>query len=297
MELRHLRYFIAVAEEGSFTKAAERLFISQPPLTRQIKNLEDELGVTLFDRSTRNVRLTHAGQAFLNRAKSTIYESQAAVSAAQRSEQGQGEIITIGFMSAIMLHELAPALCIAHKESPLVDFKFRQMRSDEQLEAVIADRIDIGCVDLGISGMTSRIQRERLAAWPFFTDMLVAALPKTHPLANADNLALKDLKNERFAILERHLYPSHFDTVISICKKHGFTPKIVHSADQIPEVLAYVAAGMAVCIAPSVAAKSWSSHVSFVPLEEKPTIEIHMIAKKSRKSPGIDLMQRAVGQL
>lgn len=292
MELRHLRYFIAVAEEGSFTKAAQRLFISQPPLTKQIKNLEEELGVMLFDRSTRYVSLTPAGRAFLGKAKNTIYESEAAIRAAQRSDAGFGEVITIGFMSAVMLQELVPTLSTAHKSSPSIDFRFQQMRSDEQLQAVIDERIDIGCVDLGIAEIESHIQKNHLIAWPFFTDTLVVALAKTHPLAGVRNLRLKDMKDERFAILERHLYPSHFDTVIQACDKEGFKPKIFHYANQIPEVLTYVAAGIAVGIAPAVAAKSWSSQVCFIPLKEKPTIGIHMIARQSHMSPGVTLIQK-----
>ena len=291
MELRHLRYFIAVAEEGSFTKAAQRLFISQPPLTKQIQNLEEELGVTLFDRSTRNVHLTPAGKAFLPKAKTTIYESEEAIRAAKRSERGYGEVITIAFMSVVMLQELVPALSIAHERSPSTDFLFRQMRSDEQLEALINNVIDIGCVDLGISEIAAHIQTNHLVAWPFFTDTLVVALPRGHRLAAASSLKLHDLKDETFAILERHLYPSHFDTVIAACGSQGFKPSIAHYAKQIPEVLAYVAAGMAICIAPSVAAKSWSSLVRFIPLEEKPTIAIHMIARQSHASPAVSLIQ------
>ena len=295
MELRQLRYFVAVAEEQSFSRAAQRLFISQPPLTRQIKNLESELGVTLLDRNTRRVELTPAGHAFLRRARNTLYESETAAADARRGAEGYGEVITIGFMSVLMLAKLTPAMRELHAHAPGVDIQFRQMRSDEQWEAVIDGRLDVGLVDLGIAAMSQRLEHEKISSRIFLHEPLAAAVPKGHALAGRRKLSLGDLRNERFSILERQHHPSHYDTVVAACQASGFTPRIAFHGEQMPTVLAYVAAGMSVCIAPALAAASWSEHIAFIPLQERPFIDIHMVVKEARRTPRVRLLCDLLG--
>jgi DNA-binding transcriptional LysR family regulator len=291
MELRHLRCFVAIVEERTFSRAAKRLNISQPPLTRQIKNLEAELGVQLFDRLPRNVQLTAAGRAFLPKARSALYESNCAIADARRSADGYDEVVTLAFMSSIMLGEFAPLLAELHRAFPALDVQLRQLRSDEQWEALIDNRIDVGLIDLGVREMSERFRSERIVTERLMHEPLCAALPLDHPLAAARSLSLADLRGERFAILERNLFPGHYDTVLAACKSAGYTPHIAHQGDQMPSVFAYVAAGMAVCIGPQCAAHSWGHLVSFVPLRERPHIDIHMVVKESRLTAALSRLR------
>lgn len=295
MELRHVRYFIAVAQERSFSRAAKRLNISQPPLTRQIKDLEEELGVLLFERSTRSVTLTPAGAAFLQKARAIIYESTSAVEAAQSSAHGVSATLHMGFMSSIMLAEFAPIFAALHAKLPSVAMRFSQMRSDLQLDALIDHRIDVGFVDLGVSQISGRLRSEEIVTDVVLRDRIVVCVPYSHHLAKAKQVSLQDLRNERFAILERHLYPAHYDTVIAACKKARFTPDIAYHGDQLPTVLTYAASRMAVCFAPACSANSWSRHVAFVPLRESIFIDVHMLMHKPAPGSPLDVL-RTVAQ-
>ena len=296
MELRHLRYFVAVAEERSFSGAARRLNISQPPLSRQIQDLEADLGVSLFERSTRQVALTSAGRAFLPRARTVLFESRLAADEARRWASGFSEIINIGFMSSVMLSRFDLFLGSYHAAYPEVAIRFLQMRSDEQLAALLDDRIEVGFVDFGIDMIANRLEHARIHSQPFLHEELCAAVPHEHPLAGRSEIALAELKHDTFAILERHLFPAHHDTVIAACRREGFAPRIAHFGDQIPTVLTYVAAGMAVCIAPRLAETAWSHRVAFVSLTSRPYIDISMISRADNVLVGVENLKRIVAE-
>lgn len=297
MELRHLKYFLAVAEELNFTRAARTLNISQPPLTKQIKNLEEELGVLLFNRTKHKVVLTPAGKVFLKRTRETLYNAARAVDDARNIAFGISDNITMAFMSSVMLAEFPPFLREFHQAYPNVSIKFVQMRSDEQLEALLEGRIDVGFVDLGINTMSERLKSDSICADLLLHERLYAAVPKGHHLEHRDKIPFAALKNDKFAILERHLFPSNYDTVISACQKAGFSPEITNHGDQIPTVLAYVASNMGVCLAPECSIDAWSKHISYIPLEEVFYVDIHMISKEENTSPGIKELREIVRSL
>ena len=290
MELRHLKCFVAVAEERNFSRAAARLNMSQPPLSRQIQELEAQLGIGLFNRSTRFVELTPAGRAFLPKARSILFESHAATAELKRWASGHNEMIALGFMSAIMLTKFNVFLAPLHRLRPDLSFNFMQMRSDEQFVALLDERIDAGFVDLGVHQLAERLHHNKVAVEPFLREELCAVLPLDHPLAGRPEIRMEELAHESFAILERHLFPAHHDTVIAECRKAGFAPRIRHFGDQIPTVLTYVAGQMGVCIAPRLAELSWGGLLSFVSIRTRPHIDIHLITRENdRRQSLLDL--------
>lgn len=291
MELRQVRHFLAVADELNFSRAAKRLNISQPPLTRSVRNLEAQLGVELFTRTTRSVQLTSAGRAFVTRARVVLFEAEAAVLEAQRLAGGCSDVISVGFMSAVMLAEFTPMLREFHRQQPSVTFRFLQMRSDEQLTALIDDRIDVGFVDLGIHFLSDRSEHEAIRADRFLHEELCVAVSNEHRLASRSSIEFQDLRGETLAIVERHLFPAHYDTVIAACRRAGYVPNIRHHGNQVPTVLAYAASGMGVCLAPRCAEPAWAKYVTFIRLKPSPYVDIHMITKRSSSLRSVDQLR------
>ncbi|BBE34343.1 LysR substrate-binding domain-containing protein [Sphingosinicella microcystinivorans] len=294
MELRHLRSFVTVAEERNFSRAAARLNMSQPPLSRQIQELEVLLGVTLFYRSTRSVELTDAGRALLPKARTILFESHLALDEAKRWAAGHNEKIVLGFMSSIMLSKFHVFLDPLHQTKPAASFKFVQMRSDEQFSALLDERIDAGFVDFGLKMLGERLHANKVIAQHFLREELCAVVPLDHPLAHRKEIDLDELRDEPFAILERHLFPAHHDTVIAECRKAGFAPRILHYGDQIPTVLTYVTAHMGVCIAPRLAETSWGSMLSFVSIRGRPFIDIHLITRETDTRDAVSVLRASV---
>lgn len=280
MELRQIRYFLAVAEERSFSRAAKRLNISQPPLSRSIRKLEESLRVELFNRTTRTVQLTSAGRAFLAKARIVVFEADSAALEALRMAEGCSDVVSIAFMSAVMLAELTPLLREFLRDHRSVTFRFVQMRSDEQLAALIDDRIDVAFVDLGSHFLGGRVEHDELRADLFLHEELCVAVSTDHPFASREVLELQELKGESLAIVERHLFPAHYDTVMAEFRRVGHVPHIGHYANQIPTVLAYAAAGMGVCLAPRCAEPGWAQYVKFIPLRHPIFIDVHMLTKE-----------------
>src|SRR5882724_667037 len=190
MDLRHLRYFVAVAQELHFGRAAQKLHISQPPLSQQIRRLEAELGVTLFERDKRHVRLTTMGTAFLHRAHMILDSSQIAIKEVQRMARGEQEMIQLGFMSAIMLADFPPFLRKFHERFGNVSLSFTQLSSAAQYQALVDGRIDIGFVDLVPSDMDPQFRRDNIDAQLALRKKLLIALPSGHPLETRKTLSL-----------------------------------------------------------------------------------------------------------
>ncbi len=284
MELRHLRYFVAVAKELHFGNAARNLNISQPPLTLQIKNLEEELGVELLVRTKRKVSLTKAGETFLKRAESILHASERAANEARKISQGGLDTLVIGFMGAVMLGEFPPFLLKFRRAYPSVELKFQQMRSDEQYEALVDGRIDCGFVDLGVQSMIDQVHADAIEFDLILREPLLAAVPKDHPLANRTELSIADLAGENFVALQRYIYPSHYDKLVSRCEQAGFSPNIVAMSDQTSILLTYVASGVGVYLAPECTRNAWHRYISFIPLEEKVLVDVHLITRKDDPS-------------
>ncbi len=248
IELRHLRYFLAVAETLHFTKAADRLGIAQPPLSHQIKRLEQLIGHRLFDRSTRGVKLTLAGQLLADRARSTIEKMEDDLEQVRRLGRGEEGSLTVGFSGSVMFSDLPAVIDGYVRRYPKVELRLRELSTQAQLAALLDGTIDLAFMRDG--DPTEGVQ---ITTW--FREPFVAVLPESHTLArrgpNANGLRVSDLRNESFILFARRMGPLAFDRTIACCERGGFRPNIVQDAPQWPTLVRLVVAGLGVSLAPA----------------------------------------------
>ena len=294
MDLRHLRYFVAVAEELHFGRAAQRLHMSQPPLSQQIRRFESELGVLLFERSKRNVKLTPVGQAFYHRAKMILASAQIAIAEVQQLARGEQDTVRLGFMSAVMLLDFPAFLRPFHERFPQVTIVFQQLPSDAQYEALIDGRIDAGFVDLAPREMNPLFRRDRVNAKLALRKRLVAAVPNDHRLAACKSISLRDLSDDAFVMLRRSTFPSFYDKVIAMCQRSGFSPSIVAEAESMPVVVAYTASKVGVSIVPDSAKSLFNTDVCYVDLDLEAHVDIYLITRVEAHSPVIGKLEDIV---
>lgn len=245
MELRHLRYFVAVAEERHFGRAAQRLHMAQPPLSQQIKALEAELGVQLLERSTRRVDLTPAGERYLVRARAVLASVQAAAGEARRVQQGEIGHLRIGFTGSAT-YELLPRLArVLRRDLPGLTLELHgEMLTPSQVSALKAHTIDLAFLRPPVHD--PEIELHVLRSEP-----LVAVLPETHPFASRASVVLADLRDEVFISYPSQHASVTFDAVISACSRAGFAPKEIHEVAETSTLVSFVAAGLGVALVPA----------------------------------------------
>jgi DNA-binding transcriptional LysR family regulator len=243
MELRHLRYFVAVAEELHFGRAATRLGIAQPPLSQQIRQLEQELGAALFTRTKRRVELTPAGRAFLEHSRQILAETERAKRVARRAGRGEIGRLAIGFVSSADLDVLPRALRVWHERFPDVEVELHALLTAAQVDALLRGRLDVGFIRLPIDQTSLVVESIR-------REPLVVALPERHPLARAARVRLADLASETMLLFARHTAPGYFDVFIGACRRAGFTPRVL-SPGSMQTNLALVSAGLGVSLMPA----------------------------------------------
>lgn len=241
MELRHIRYFLVLAEELNFTRAAERLHIAQPPLSRQIQELESEIGSRLFYRTKRHVELTNAGKVFLNRAYQILDQVEQACISTRLSSTGQEGDLRIGFSGIV--HDIIPTLQKYRERYPQVGIILQQMSSTAQIEALNEKRIDIGLV-------TTPFKSNIIEAQPFKKVRFMIALPERHPLSSKEAIYIRDLADETFIITPKSVGPLYYEMFMSVFQYVNFMPKITIQAHDLHTVIALVAGGMGVSLAP-----------------------------------------------
>jgi DNA-binding transcriptional LysR family regulator len=258
IDARLWRSFTVVAEELHYGRAADRLHITQPALSRQIRDLERALGVTLFDRTSRRVALSQAGQAVLGQARRALTESDRAIRLARLAAHGDWGELTIAVLPAVAL-ALLPAIIRAYRDTHRsIDVTISESFDDEQLTALAAGRIDAGFLRAAEAPPGIRLQT-------LLTEPVVAALPDDHRLARHDRLALSELAGEPFVFFPRHRSVLAYDEFIASCRAAGFSPAIVQEASGIA-ALGLVAAGLGVTVvAASYQALSLAG-VRFVPV-------------------------------
>lgn len=267
MELRHLRYFLAVAEELSFRRAAERLHLTQPSLSEQIRQLEAEIGARLLDRDTHRVSLTPAGRNFMDNARRILHEAEDAGRMARRIAQGEAGQFSIGFVASLG-HGLLPGILRAYREKyPDVELRLTEMDTTQQIEALHAHQLDLGFVGLGLA--SKEITDLELAT--IREERLVAVLPQDHPLIahgrhGTKPLPLSALAKERFLLGSRQNAPVYNPWLIVLCQQAGFQPHVVQEIGQPVTVLNYVAAGLGITILPAQFSRLSTVGVSFIPL-------------------------------
>lgn len=243
MDVRQLGYVIAVAEELSFTRAAARLRIAQPPLSKQIRSVEQELGVSLFSRTKRVVRLTEAGKVFVFRARRVLQELQELKDATQRAGRGDAGRIVIGFVGSVAFHFFPRVLREYRAAVPDVDIELLELRNGPLMDALRNGRVDVAF-------MRPFFKDENIAMHPILEERLVAALPAAHRLAGRQRISVRELAAEPFVTPTRRPAPSGYAFIMGICERAGFQPKVVQEATDIQSVVGLVAAGMGVSIIP-----------------------------------------------
>ncbi|MGA7234184.1 MAG: LysR substrate-binding domain-containing protein [Bryobacteraceae bacterium] len=244
IELRHLRYFLTVAETLHFSKAAERLSMQQPPLSQQIKRLEQLLGHRLFDRTTRGVKLTLAGQLLAERARSTIDKVQDDLAQVRRLGRGEAGTLTVGFSGSVMFTALPVAIESYRRFYPKVELRLREMVTSAQIPALLDGTLDLAFLRDGDGA--EGIKMTTLLKEPY-----VAVLPQSHPLARKRSLRVADLHSEPFILFARRMGPLAFDRTMACCEASGFRPNIVQEAPQWPTLVRLVGAGLGISLAPA----------------------------------------------
>lgn len=251
MELRHLRYFIAVAEEAHITRAAERLGMQQPPLSQQIKALEHELGVQLLRRKPRGVELTEAGRALLDDARAILLHIDHAFATTRRTARGELGRIAVGFTSSAPFHPFVPRVIRAFREAfPLVSLTLEESGTTELIADLRNERVDAAFIRTNVAEPIG------LTVNPLLEEAMLVAMPSTHALAaerteEGKPLPLAALAGETFVVYRRRSGPGLYDAIFAACHAAGFSPVVGQEAPRIVSTLNLVAAGLGIAIVPA----------------------------------------------
>ena len=282
MELRHLRYFVTVAEELHFGRAAKKLHISQPPLSMQIRALEAELGVMLFNRTQRSVALTQAGNALLGEARDILARVDQAVLMTRRVSRGEIGELAIGFISVADYNVLPVVLREFRRAFPLVNLTLRESTTDAQIRDLLAGRINVGFV-------LPPINEPSLESLPILREPLIAALPDKHPLARkAGKLVLEKLKDAPFILFPRPYAPGLYDDVVSCCKAAGFSPRVEQEAIQMQTIVSLVSAELGVALIPASLTNLRRTGVTYKELKAgSPLTEVHLAWRRGDDLPAL----------
>src|SRR5512140_3639019 len=261
MELRHLRYFVAVAESLNFTKAAEKLHLAQPSLTRQIHNLEEELGVHLLDRSKSQVGLTEEGRSFLVDARRILALATESILAVQRLSRGETGQLNIAYLSNFDFELLPDTLGTFRQILPHIALNLFDMTPAEQLRALEARKIDLGFLGLRPPAASTALQWESIAQ-----HRTVVVLPAKHPLAGRRHVKLGELATMFFVGMSEKTHPGFREWLNATCQQAGFTPRVLQDAELEPALMTFVAEGLGVTLAREHIKKAPHPGVAFRPL-------------------------------
>ena len=283
MELRHLRYFVAVAEELNFTRAAKRLGINQPPLSFQIRRLEKELGTLLFLRGTRGVELTNAGKLMLEEARLILKEVETAKAGVQRRARGESGRIVIGFSGGTYFHPLIPAIIREYRTDYPDVILFPQVSGTAFLTVqLLAGQIDIAFVRLPID------DGDGLVIEPLVEEPTVMVVPAGHPLGRRTSASLRAFAQDSFVLYPRTINPRVYDSIIAAFKQAGFTPVLGQEAPQISSVIPLVAAGLGVSIVPQSMGRILMDGVKYLTIEgQAPRVKICLAYRRDDCNPAV----------
>lgn len=274
MELHQLRYFCAIVDSGSFSRAARLTHVSQPSLSQQIRKLEDELGARLFDRLGRSVRLTELGQTFLPRARAVLRELEAARGDVDEQKEFVVGAITIGVIPTVAPYLLPPHLAAFSRQFPQT-----KLTVVEEITPVLLERLRAATIDLAILALP--IRGREFETFPILTEHLFAALPKHHRFQRKSSLSLRDLRSEPFLLLrDGHCFR---DTALSACDRARLHPRVVFESGQFSSLLSMVGIGMGVSIVPEMAIDN-KSRCAYVRLADDQAVRTIGVARLRGRS-------------
>ncbi|MDH4556783.1 LysR family transcriptional regulator [Pseudomonas sp. BN417] len=282
MELRHLRYFIAVAEELHFGRAAEQLGISQPPLSQQIQALEEEVGARLLERTNRRVELTEAGRLFLDESRQVLAQVDKAVQLARRAQRGELGELKVGFTSSAPFTSTVPRSIHAFRQAyPDVHLELHEMSSAETVKALLEDRLQVGVIrPLALP--------DNLLAVELFREPLVAVLRADHPLAegSAEGLEIAAMAEEPFVFFPRTFGTGLYDQLIALTREAGFSPRIAQEASEAMTIIGLVSAGLGVSVLPASFRRTRVDGVVYrTLLDTGATTAVWLVRRRGERSP------------
>jgi DNA-binding transcriptional LysR family regulator len=282
MELRHLRYFIAVAEELHFGRAAEVLGISQPPLSQQIQALEQELGARLFDRTNRRVELSEAGRLFLQEARLVLAQVDKAADVARRAQLGELGELKIGFTSSAPFNSTIPQAIFAFRQAfPAVHLNLREMSSKTVADGLMDESIEVGL-------MRPLALPEALSVVELMHEPLVAVLSAKHPLASGseEGMYLSELALEPFVFFPRSYGSGLYAQLLTLARQAGFSPHFAQEAGEAMTIIGLVAAGLGVSVLPASYQRIRIDGVVYRPLLDPDAVSaVWLVQRKDQKSP------------
>jgi DNA-binding transcriptional LysR family regulator len=292
MDLRRLRYFVVAAEELNFSRAAGRLRIAQPPLSAQIKQLENELGVLLFDRTGRGVRLTDAGYVLLEEARRIFIQLEQTARMVERVGSGQVGRLSLGFVPSATNEVLPPVLYKFQKSFPEVELFLHEMMPDQVVQRLHGKQIDVGFFYLPFDDSA-------LDTRPVSREPLVVALPETHPLAKEPEIDLRSLEREPFVLPRRYNMPGLYGQVTEVCRQAGFTPRPVQKDVWLMQtIVGLVASGIGVGLVPCSLRNFRRKGVVYKTVRGlSPTVEMGAIWRRSDSSAVLSAFLSIVGEV
>ena len=299
IELRHLRQFVAVAEEGHVTRAAERLGMQQPPLSQRIKAIETELDVQLFRRKARGVELTEAGRVFLDRARATIAQYDGAFEATRSAARGEQGRLCVGVMPTAPFHPFVPFVIRAFRVAfPLVSLTLDECLRKEALARLRNDQMDVAFMRAAL------VESQDIFVNPLLTEPMVVALPSDHAMARGErggygSIALKELAGETFIVYARQLGPALYEATLAACLKAGFSPRLGQEAPRITSALSLVAVGLGVTLVPACMQRMTMDGITYRQLTgaSQPKAVLNLASRRADQSPVVrnfvNLVRRA----
>ena len=296
VELRHLRQFVAVAEEGHITRAAERLGMQQPPLSQRIKAIESEFDVQLFRRKARGVELTEAGRVLLDRARATIAQYDGAFEATRSAARGEQGRLCVGVLPTAPFHPFVPLVIRAFRVAfPLVSLTLDECLRKEALERLRDGQMDVAFMRSDVD------ESQNLLISPLLVEPMVVALPSDHALARGRRdgaIALKDLAGETFIIYARQLGPAFYEATMAACRKAGFSPRLGQEAPRITSALSLVAVGLGVTLVPACMQRVRMDGIAYRALKgvSQPKAVLNLASRRGDASPVVRNFVKLVRQ-
>lgn len=285
MELRQLRYFVATAEEGSFTRAAARLNLSQPPLSQQIKSLEAELGVQLFRRKHDGSSLTEAGQCLLREARKILGQVNYAVREVVQTGAGEKGKVRLGSVGAAFFSILSAIVEHIAERLPDIELELIETGSLEQIAALERGEIDLGIVHLPaiVSGISQAC---------VFSECYSVILPLGHPLSGDDQIALHRLAGDQFILFPRERAPALYDNIVGVCKRGGLDVQIRHQCRQLSAIVQMVALGLGITVVPRSLHRACLGRVAVIDIREEKPAKLGLIWRTPETSAVRNLRER-----
>ena len=288
MDLRKLRYFSVLAEEKHFGRAAQRLSLSQPPLSLAIRQLEEEIGARLFERTSRNVSLTAAGVALQREAEVLLRRTEETRLLVKAIADGKEGRLRLGFGSSMLYRGFPRILDAFQAASPDIELSVQELNSTEQVEALQRDEIDLGFIH-------GREVPDHLDGFRYHAEPFVACVLRDHPCAGARTLRLSRLRDDEFVLFSRNVSPDYYQSIIATCLSAGFSPRVRHQVRHWLSVVSFVANGLGVALVPSTLKASNMAGAVFVPIQEAKILSETWCVWKSGgpQRPALDMLIQA----